>query len=58
LGIDSDSDDGIENTLDQCPDTPKGDAVDSNGCSIDALLGDSNGDLNVLVGFKCRLYFR
>jgi hypothetical protein len=29
LGIDSDSDgDGIENTLDQCPDTPKGDAVD------------------------------
>jgi hypothetical protein len=49
LGIDSDSDgDGIENTLDQCPDTPKGDA-DLNGCSIDALLGDSNGDLNVNV---------
>jgi sugar lactone lactonase YvrE len=50
LGIDSDSDgDGIENSLDLCPNTPKGDAVDSNGCSIDALLGDSNGDLKVNV---------
>jgi hypothetical protein len=42
MGIDSDSSgNGIENTLDLCPDTPKGDAVDSNGCSINALLGDN-----------------
>ena len=49
-GIDSDSDgDGIENALDLCPQTPKGDAVDQNGCSVNALLGDSNGDLKVDV---------
>ncbi|MFT5250502.1 MAG: hypothetical protein ACI93P_002244, partial [bacterium] len=49
-GIDSDSDgDGIENALDTCPNTPIGDAVDQNGCSVNALLGDSNGDLNVDV---------
>ncbi|SNR46143.1 DNA-binding beta-propeller fold protein YncE [Lutibacter agarilyticus] len=49
-GIDSDSDgDGIENSLDICPNTPKGDAVDQNGCSVNALLGDSNGDEKVTV---------
>ncbi|WOC41108.1 FG-GAP-like repeat-containing protein [Polaribacter sp. HL-MS24] len=49
-GIDTDSDgDGIENDLDNCPDTPKGDAVDENGCSVDATLGDSNGDKTVNV---------
>ena len=43
-GIDTDSDgDGVENDLDTCPDTPKGDAVNEQGCSVDAKLGDSNG---------------
>ena len=49
-GIDTDSDgDGIENDLDECPDTPKGDAVDEKGCSVNATLGDSNGDTSVNV---------
>jgi len=49
-GIDTDSDgDGIENDLDECPDTPKGDAVDEKGCSVNAILGDSNGDTTVNV---------
>ncbi|MFT5250338.1 MAG: hypothetical protein ACI93P_002073, partial [bacterium] len=49
-GIDTDSDgDGIENDLDICPDTPKGDAVNEQGCSVDATLGDSNGDKTVNV---------
>jgi hypothetical protein len=49
-GIDTDSDgDGIENALDNCPDTPKGDAVNEQGCSVDATLGDSNGDTSVNV---------
>ncbi len=49
-GIDSDSDgDGVENASDTCPNTPSGDAVDTNGCSVNALLGDGNGDTSVNV---------
>ena len=33
--------DGVRNSLDQCPDTPTGDAVDAKGCS---LPKDSDGD--------------
>lgn len=33
--------DGVKDSLDQCPDTPLGDAVDANGCS---LPKDADGD--------------
>ncbi len=47
-GIDSDTDsDGIENSLDLCPNTPKGDAVDTDGCTVNAILGDANGNTEV-----------
>ena len=47
-GIDSDTDsDGVENSLDQCPNTPAGAAVDTNGCEVDAILGDANGNTEV-----------
>ncbi len=39
---DSDSD-GISDNLDQCPDTPDGEAVDSNGCSNSQIDSDSDG---------------
>ena len=49
-GIDTDSDgDGIENSLDTCPNTPAGDAVNDQGCSVNAILGDGNGDTTVNV---------
>ena len=47
-GIDSDTDsDGIENSLDLCPNTPAGAAVDTNGCEVNAILGDANGNTEV-----------
>ena len=47
-GIDSDTDsDGIENSEDLCPNTPKGAAVDNNGCEVIAILGDANGNTEV-----------
>lgn len=49
-GVDDDADgDGVTNDNDECPDTPVGDAVDENGCTVAALLGDSNGDFEVNV---------
>lgn len=33
--------DGVKNSLDECPDTPRGDAVDAKGCT---LPKDSDGD--------------
>lgn len=49
-GVDDDADgDGVTNDNDECPDTPEGDAVDENGCTVAALLGDSNGDFEVDV---------
>ncbi|MEO8138158.1 MAG: OmpA family protein [Gemmatimonadota bacterium] len=33
--------DGVKNSLDQCPDTPRGDAVDAKGCTLPT---DSDGD--------------
>ncbi len=41
FGGQADSDgDGVPNNLDRCPDTPKGVAVDANGCPLD---GDGDG---------------
>jgi outer membrane protein OmpA-like peptidoglycan-associated protein len=34
--------DGVKNSLDQCPDTPRGDAVDAKGCSL-PKDGDKDG---------------
>lgn len=49
-GVDDDADgDGVTNDDDECPDTPEGDAVDENGCTVAALLGDSNGDFEVNI---------
>ena len=49
-GIDSDTDsDGIENSVDLCPNTPSGDAVNTDGCTVVAILGDANGNTEVLV---------
>jgi OOP family OmpA-OmpF porin len=38
--LDSDGD-GVIDSLDQCPDTPKGDRVDNVGCTV---IGDADGD--------------
>ncbi len=40
----TDSDgDGVDDTADQCPNTPSGETVDSNGCSISQLDSDNDG---------------
>ncbi|MFL9845107.1 carbohydrate-binding protein [Flavobacterium rhizosphaerae] len=36
-----DDNDGVSNDLDQCPDTPAGDVVDFNGCTIFTLPGNN-----------------
>lgn len=40
-----DDDDGVKNNVDQCPETPNGEAVDVNGCSENQLLDDDNDDI-------------
>ena len=42
---DSDGD-GVQNSLDQCANTPAGEAVDSNGCSASQLDDDNDGVMN------------
>ena len=38
--------DGIEDSLDQCPDTPAGESVDANGCGQTQLDDDNDGVVN------------
>ncbi|SNR28624.1 Por secretion system C-terminal sorting domain-containing protein [Maribacter sedimenticola] len=41
-----DDNDGVENTIDQCPNTPAGETVNSNGCSQSQLDDDNDGVFN------------
>ena len=43
--VDADTDgDGVADSLDQCPDTPTGDLVDTNGCSVCPCDGTADGN--------------
>lgn len=35
--------DGVDNTIDQCPNTPNGESVNGNGCSLSQLDADGDG---------------
>ncbi len=41
--------DGIEDVLDQCPDTPNGDIVNSNGCSNEQLNDINFNDITIVA---------
>jgi len=47
--LDSDGD-GVTDLDDECPETPAGDEVYSNGCSVVVLTADAGGDLTVVEG--------
>ena len=43
-----DDGDNVVNSLDQCPNTPSGESVDSSGCSQSQLDDDGDGIVNSL----------
>ena len=43
---DDDDNDGVENDLDQCPNTPAGEGINANGCGESQLDEDNDGVMN------------
>ena len=51
LGVDNDADDdGVVDALDQCPDTPAGSIVGSDGCTVMTQVNEITADGGILVG--------
>jgi endoglucanase len=44
LNREDDDNDGVPNSIDQCPNTPAGTQVDGNGCAVIVVVGDDDND--------------